>query len=52
MADLCVGIYSFDLGTDFYDKYIDRIRNINAVRLQEIAQKYLNWSDLTIVSAG
>lgn len=52
MADLCVGIYSFDLGTDFYDKYIDRIRNFNAKRLQEIAQKYLNWSDLTIVSAG
>lgn len=52
MADLCVGIYSFELNIDFYDKYIDQIRNISAKRLREMAQKYLNWSDLTIVSAG
>lgn len=52
MTDLCVGLYSFDLGVDFYDEYLKKIKTITPGRLQELAKKYLNWSDLTIVSAG
>jgi predicted Zn-dependent peptidase len=52
MTDLCVGLYSFDLGVDFYDKYLHKIKTISPQRLQELAKKYLNWEHLTIVSAG
>jgi len=52
MTDLCVGLYSFDLGVDFYDKYLEKIKTITPERLRELAKKYLNWSDLTVVSAG
>jgi predicted Zn-dependent peptidase len=52
MTDLCVGLYSFGLGVEFYDQYLLKIKTTTPKRLREMALKYLNWSDLTIVSAG
>lgn len=52
MTDLFLSVepYGFDL--DFYNKAIDSLRSITPARIQELAKRYLNWEDMTIVTAG
>lgn len=52
MMDLYMGVEPYGLDLDFYNKSIESIHNIKAERIQELAKKYLNWKDMTIVSAG
>lgn len=52
MMDLYLSVEMLGLDLDFYNKAIDAIQNITAERLQELADKYLNWDDFTIVSVG
>jgi zinc protease len=52
MTDLYMGVEPFNLEMDFYNKAIESINGITAERIQELAKKYLNWSEMTIVSAG
>lgn len=52
MMDLYMGVEPYGLDLDFYNKSIDSINNITAERIQELAKKYLNWKDMTVVSAG
>ena len=37
---------------DVLNEAIKHIQEITPKRIQELAQKYLNWEDMTIVSAG
>jgi predicted Zn-dependent peptidase len=52
MTDLYVHLQSFGLEVDYYNRYIHEINEITSEELQDCAKKYLNWDDLTIVTAG
>ncbi|TXI85736.1 MAG: insulinase family protein [Crocinitomicaceae bacterium] len=52
MTDLYMSVEPYDLDLDFYNKSIESINQITPVRIQELAQKYLRWNDMTVVSAG
>ena len=52
MTDLYVGVQAFGLDISFYDNYIKKIHEITPERLQLLAKTYLDWNQMTIVSAG
>lgn len=52
MTDLFMSVEPYGLDLDFYNKSIDSINHITPERIQELALKYLNWNDMTVVSAG
>ncbi len=52
LTDLFLGVETFGLNLDFYNKSIDAINNITPERIQELAIKYLKWEEMTVVSAG
>ena len=43
-------IHGFDF--EFYNKCIEDLHKITPERIKELAVKYLNWNDMTIVTAG
>ena len=52
MMDLYLSAQVHDKDLNFYNEEIKHIQEISPKRIQELAQKYLNWEDMTIVSAG
>ena len=52
MTDLFLSAESQELDIEFYNKAIENIHRITPERIKELANKYLNWEDFTIVSAG
>lgn len=52
MTDLYMGVEPYGLDLDFYNQSIESINKITPQRIQELAQKYLRWNDMTVVSAG
>jgi zinc protease len=52
MMDLYLSAQVHDKDLNFYNEAIKHIQEITPKRIQELAQKYLNWEDMTIVSAG
>ena len=52
MTDLCVHLKNYGLEADYYNRYIQELTDITSEKLQECAKKYLNWSEMTIVTAG
>ena len=52
MTDLYMSVEPYGLDLDFYNTSIDSLNNITPERIQELAIKYLNWNDMTVVSAG
>jgi predicted Zn-dependent peptidase len=52
MTDLYVHLQNYGFDEAYYNRYIQEINEISAEKLQECARKYLNWDDLTIVTAG
>jgi zinc protease len=52
MMDLYLGadIHGFDF--EFYNQALHSLDNITSERIQQLAQKYLNWNELTVVTAG
>jgi predicted Zn-dependent peptidase len=52
MADLYLSVEPYGLELDFYNQAIESLNSITPKRIQELAKKYLNWEDFTIVSAG
>ena len=52
MTDLYVHLQNYGFDEAYYNRYIQEINEISAEKLQECARKYLNWADLTIVTAG
>ncbi|WP_026899342.1 M16 family metallopeptidase [Daejeonella oryzae] len=51
-ADKFKNIYFSNLGYDYYDRYIQVVRNITAKDVLELANKYLNWDDFQKVVVG
>ncbi len=52
MMDLFLSAEVHEKDLDFYNESIESIRAITPERLQELARKYFNWDEMTIVSAG
>jgi len=52
MMDLYISVEMHRLELDFYNQAIDKINSITSDRIMELAKKYLNWDDFTIVTAG
>ncbi len=52
MTDLYMSVEPYGLELDFYNKSIESINSITPERIMELAKKYLNWNDMTVVSAG
>ena len=52
MIDLYMGLEPFGMEMDFYNKSIHAIQRITPERIRELAKKYLNWEEMSIVSAG
>ena len=52
MMDLFLSVEAQDLDLDLYNEAIQKIQEITPERIQELAVKYLNWEDFSIVVAG
>tara|TARA_B100000524_G_scaffold86175_1_gene39924 strand:+ start:10065 stop:11318 length:1254 start_codon:yes stop_codon:yes gene_type:complete len=52
MMDLFLSVESYGLRSDFYNSYIQRIHDIDAKTILRMANSYLNWSDMSVISAG
>ena len=52
MMDLFMAVQLQSKGFEFYDSFIERVNSITSNDLQTIADKYLNWNNLTIITAG
>lgn len=52
MMDLYLGVEQFNLNLEFYNQMIYSIDNTTPERIKELANKYLNWDNFTIVTAG
>lgn len=52
MMDLFLNVEPYQMDYDFYNKAIAVIHGITLETIQELARKYLNWEDMTVVLAG
>ena len=52
MLDLFANVETLGLDLSFYDHYIAEIKAVDAHKLQALAQRYLNWDQMLIISAG
>jgi zinc protease len=52
LTDLFMGVETYGMTLEFYNKSIDAINKITPQRIQELANKYLKWEDMTVVSVG
>lgn len=52
MMDLFLSVEQHGLNMDFYNQVIHSINAVTPERIKELANKYLNWDDFTIVTAG
>jgi zinc protease len=52
MLDMYNSVDIYDLDLSFYDDAIQKVKNITAARIQELAKKYLNLEDFLIITAG
>jgi predicted Zn-dependent peptidase len=50
--DLFLAVEQHGMDLEFYNKYIHKIRTIQAEELRDMAIKHLNWETLTNVTAG
>jgi predicted Zn-dependent peptidase len=52
MIDLYMAAHLHDKDFNYYNEAIQHIQNISQARILELANKYLNWDNFTIVTAG
>lgn len=52
MMDLYLEVEDFGLSLDYYNQLIKSIHAITPERIKELANKYLDWNEFTIVTAG
>ena len=52
MLDLFMSVQLHNLDFTYFEKVIERLKNITAQDLQTIANKYLDWEKFTVVTAG
>lgn len=52
MMDRYLGVADFGLDYSYYKEKIDLVKSISPERVQDMAKKYLNWDDMSVVMAG
>jgi predicted Zn-dependent peptidase len=52
MTDLYMGLEPYGMDMEFYNDSIRVIREITPEKVQYLAVKYLNWDEMTVVTAG
>jgi len=52
MLDMYNSVDMYGLDLSFYDRAIEQIRSMTPEHVRELAQKYLNWDDFLIITAG
>ena len=52
MADRFIGIMEYDLGYDYFDKYIATIKSISASQLRDLANKYFEKESMIELVVG
>lgn len=52
LVDLYLGVEHYNMDLEFYNALLQSIKNITPERILELAQKYLVWDEMTIVTAG
>jgi len=52
IAEWVKTIYLYNLGEDYYNRYLQEVNNTTEARIQELAQKYLDTENLLIVVVG
>jgi predicted Zn-dependent peptidase len=52
MLDMYNSVDMYGLDLSYYDQVIAQVREMTQDRIRELAQKYLNWDDFLIVTAG
>lgn len=52
MMDRYLAVKKYGKNLDYYDEIIQRINTVSAERLRALAEKYLKWEDLLVVTAG
>ena len=52
MTDLFLAVDTHHLTLDFYNQFLHILEKTTPEDIQKLAQRYLNWDDMTIVTAG
>jgi len=52
IGDRLKSLLGYDLGYEYYDRYVKTIRTISAEKIRELAKKYLQKKDLIELVAG
>ena len=52
MMDLFLSVDAYSLDMEFYNRYIERIHQIQSDEIKSISKKHLQWDSMSIVSAG
>ncbi|MCE2712971.1 MAG: hypothetical protein LW688_10590, partial [Cryomorphaceae bacterium] len=52
MMDLYLNVEAYQMDFDFYNRAISTIHSITSDDIQSLAKKYLNWEEMTVISAG
>lgn len=52
MLSLYANVEKYGLDVSYYQNLLKQVKEINSKRIQELANKYLQWKDLLIVTAG
>ena len=52
MLDLFSGVELHGMDISFYNKYIQKVQEITADEIREMARKHLDWKSLSIISVG
>lgn len=52
MMDLYLNVEAYQMDFDFYNKAISTIHSITSEDIQLLSKKYLNWEEMTVISAG
>ncbi|HNS43075.1 MAG TPA: hypothetical protein PKN22_09980, partial [Taishania sp.] len=52
MMDLFLSVEEYGLNLEYYNKLIHDIQSITPERIKELAVKYLDWNEFTIVTVG
>jgi predicted Zn-dependent peptidase len=52
LADRFKGLLEYDLGYEYFDRYIATIKNISAAELRKLANKYFDKSSMIELVVG
>ncbi|HZH87457.1 MAG TPA: pitrilysin family protein [Brumimicrobium sp.] len=52
MMDRFISVETYGMDFSYYDDFIKQVNEITPAEVKELANRYLNWEDFTVVSAG